>query len=349
MAAIDRFEFLLREILEVFSDIKDAFAILGAIYAARKTFQLSATLFESVNVHLISRLSANCDLAEKFGSWAVVTGGSEGIGFAYAKELARRKLNIILISRSETKLKKAAAEIEEEFNVQTSCVAVDFSVGRDTYNLIWDSIKDKEIGVLVNNVGVMYDHPQYFLDVPEDRLWQIVNINVAAATMMTHMILPQMVKRGRGAVVVVSSGACSQITPQMTVYAGTKSFLDYFAQALRYEYKNNGIVIQSLRPFYVNTKMTRYSKTLTSNGFLVPSAEVYAKHAVATLGYSGRTTGYWPHTIQMWMSNLIPEWIWMWGASRLNTALRRQALERLDRKDKMKSSDSMNTLSEAKS
>ena len=78
-----------------------------------------------------------------------------------------------------------------------------------------------------------------------------------------------------------------------------QSFLDYFAQALRYEYKNHGIVIQSLRPFYVNTKMTRYSKTLTSNGFLVPSAEVYARHAVATLGYSGRTTGYWPHTIQV--------------------------------------------------
>ncbi|XP_053384919.1 inactive hydroxysteroid dehydrogenase-like protein 1 isoform X2 [Mercenaria mercenaria] len=347
MAAIDRFEFLLREILEFFSNIRDVFAVLGAIYAAKKTLRLAATVFDSVNVQLISRLSANCDLSEKFGSWAVVTGGSEGIGLAYAKELARRKLNVILISRSEAKLKEAAAEIEEEFNVQTSCVAVDFSIGRDTYNLIWDSIKDKEIGVLVNNVGVMYDHPQYFLDVPVERLWQIVNINVAAATMMTHMILPQMVQRGKGAIVVVSSGACSQITPQMTVYAGTKSFLDYFAQALRYEYKNCGIVIQSLRPFYVNTKMTRYSKTLTSYGLLVPSAEVYARHAVATLGYSGRTTGYWPHSIQMWLSNMIPEWLWMWGASRLNTALRRQALERLDRKDKMKSSDSMNTIAEA--
>ncbi|KAL4225482.1 Inactive hydroxysteroid dehydrogenase-like protein 1 [Mactra antiquata] len=256
-------------------------------------------------------------------------------------------MNIVLISRNLDKLNKAAAVIEEDYNVQTSCIAVDFSVGRDTYDLIWSSIKDKEIGVLVNNVGVMYDHPQLFLDVPVDRLWQIVNINVAAATMMTHMILPQMIERGRGAVVVISSGACSQITPQMTVYAGTKSFLDYFARALQYEYKNHGIIIQSLRPFYVNTKMTRYSKTLTSHGFLVPSAEIYAKHAVATLGCSGRTTGYWPHTIQMWISNMIPEWLWMWGATRLNTALRRQALERLGRKDKMKSSDSMNTIADS--
>lgn len=82
-----------------------------------------------------------------------------------------------------------------------------------------------------------------------------------------------------------------------------QSFLDYFARGLKYEYKNHGIVIQSLRPFYVNTKMTRYSKTLTSHGFLVPSAEVYARHAVATLGYSGRTSGYWPHTVQVCKMN----------------------------------------------
>lgn len=78
-----------------------------------------------------------------------------------------------------------------------------------------------------------------------------------------------------------------------------QSYLDYFARALKYEYKDKGIVIQSLRPFYVNTKMTRYSKTLTSHSFLVPSAEEYARQAVATLGHSGRTTGYWPHTIQV--------------------------------------------------
>lgn len=346
MAAVDRFEFLLQEIIGFFSNIRDIFAIIGALYTARKAISLTVTVFDSINVHLLSKLSPKCDLSKKFGSWAVVTGGSEGIGLAFAKELAKRNMNIILISRNTVKLDKAAEEIEEEFGVKTCCVAVDFSVGRGTYDLIWEQIKDKEIGILVNNVGVMYDFPQLFLDVPEDKLWHIVNINVAAATMMTHMIMPQMVQRNKGAIVVVSSGACSQITPQMTVYAGTKSFLDYFARALKYEYKNHGIIIQSLRPFYVNTKMTSYSETLTSHGLLVPSAEVYARNAVATLGYSGRTTGYWPHTIQMWFSNMIPEFLWMWGASRLNSALRRQAMER--KKDRsVKSSDSMDSFSDA--
>ena len=84
-----------------------------------------------------------------------------------------------------------------------------------------------------------------------------------------------------------------------------QSFLDYFARALNYEYKGKGITIQSLMPFYVNTKMTRYSKTLTSHSFLVPSASDYAHHAVATLGYSGRTSGYWPHTIQVTTSKML--------------------------------------------
>ncbi|XP_052799770.1 inactive hydroxysteroid dehydrogenase-like protein 1 isoform X4 [Mya arenaria] len=346
MAAVDRFDYLLREILNTCGDIRDVFALLGVLYSARKVYNIVSKICSCLNMHLFSKLSSQCDLSEKFGQWAVVTGSSEGIGRAYARELASRGMNLVLISKPENRLYSAAKQIEDDYHVKTSCVAVDFSIGRDTYNFIWDSIKDKDIGILVNNVGVMYDYPQQFLDVPEERLWQIVNINVAAATMMTHMILPQMVERGRGAVVIVSSGACTQITPMMTVYAGTKSFLDYFAQGLRYEYQDKGIVIQSLRPFYVNTKMTRYSKTLTSHSFLVPTAEVYAGHAVATLGHSGRTAGYWPHTLQMWLFEAIPEWLWMWGAMRLNQALQRQALDRLDKKDRIKSSDSMNTISE---
>lgn len=127
---------------------------------------------------------------------------------------------------------------------------------------------------------------------------------------------------------MVSSGACSQITPQMTVYAATKSFLDYFARALDFEYRSKGIIVQSLMPFYVATKMTRFSHTLSNPGLLIPSAERYAESAVATLGYTSRTSGYWPHTIQAWFTNWIPEWLWMRGATTLNNALRRQAEQR---------------------
>ncbi|KAL4225484.1 Inactive hydroxysteroid dehydrogenase-like protein 1 [Mactra antiquata] len=70
MAAIDRFDFLLREILQTCSNIRDVLAFLGAFYAAKRTLRMAANIFDSLNVHLLSRISPNCNLAEKFGEWA---------------------------------------------------------------------------------------------------------------------------------------------------------------------------------------------------------------------------------------------------------------------------------------
>lgn len=74
----------------------------------------------------------------------------------------------------------------------------------------------------VNNVGVNYSYPMYVGEVPEKDLWDIININVGAATMMTRLIINDMKKRGRGAIVNVSSGSELQPLPLMTVYAATK-------------------------------------------------------------------------------------------------------------------------------
>ncbi|KAL5006989.1 hypothetical protein ScPMuIL_015795 [Solemya velum] len=349
MAAIDRFEFLFKEITTVFTSIKDTFAIVGVLYTSRKALCVTARVICTIHTHAFSKLSSGRELRKKFGPWAVVTGSSEGIGQAYAKELAKRGLNIVLVSKGKQRLHRAAKEIEEEYHVQTCAVLVDFCSEREVYDKIWEAIEDKEIGILVNNVGVMYDYPDFFLEVPVERLWQIINVNVAAATIMTHMILPQMVKRGRGAVVMVSTGTCTQITPQMTIYAASKSFLDYFAKALQYEYKDKGIIVQSLRPLYVATRMTEYSKTLSSTSMWIPSASLYAKHAVTTLGYSSRTTGYWPHGLLSWVVEMIPEWLWMWGSGRLNSAFRRQASDRVRRKSLVlsRSQDSFDTLQDS--
>lgn len=89
------------------------------------------------------------------------------------------------------------------------------------------------------------------------------------------------------------------------VFMSLQSFLDYFARAIQYEYKDQGIVVQSLMPFYVTTKMTRFSETLSRPSILIPSAAEYARHAITTLGYTSRTTGYWPHTIQVHNQPLV--------------------------------------------
>ncbi|XP_074660762.1 inactive hydroxysteroid dehydrogenase-like protein 1 isoform X2 [Tubulanus polymorphus] len=327
-AAVDNFEHLSKEIANVFTSVNDTFAAIGAYYVGTKTIGAVAAILNAVGAHFISRI-APINLKNKFGKWAVVTGCSEGIGKAYAQELASHGINLVMISKPDQPfLEKVAKEIEEQFHIEVATCPVDFTHGHSVYNTIREAIGDKNIGILVNNVGVMYSYPQYFLDVPEEKLWQLVYVNVIAATIMTHMVMPQMVKRGRGAVINISSGSCLKPTPQMTAYSATKSYLDYLSYCLEYEYRSSGVIVQCLTPYYVATRMTAYSETLSTTNFFIPSASVYARHALKTLGWARKTTGYWPHTLQHWLLQWIPDCIYMWGATRLNIALRRQAEHR---------------------
>ena len=78
-----------------------------------------------------------------------------------------------------------------------------------------------------------------------------------------------------------------------------QNFLDYFMRGLSYEYRNSGVTFQCLMPFYVATRMTSYSSTLSKASVLIPSARTYVQHALSTLGWTSRTSGYWPHTVQV--------------------------------------------------
>nr|XP_025036710.1 very-long-chain 3-oxoacyl-CoA reductase-like [Pelodiscus sinensis] len=96
----------------------------------------------------------------------VVTGATSGIGKAYAHELAKRGLNVVLISRSMPKLKQVAAEIEEQHGRSTRVVEADFTQGSEIYASIDAALQGLEIGILVNNVGMTYaPRPVNFLDV----------------------------------------------------------------------------------------------------------------------------------------------------------------------------------------
>jgi 17beta-estradiol 17-dehydrogenase / very-long-chain 3-oxoacyl-CoA reductase len=172
-------------------------------------------------------------------SFLVVTGSTDGIGKEYAKELAKQGLNIVLISRTESKLATVAKEIgeylltsscalwpsltlisckhsiESTYSVKTKIIVADFGMGREIYDEISRQLQLLDVGILVNNVGRMYDFPNDLDQIPEDLLWQIININVGAVTMMSRIIIPQMKINRRGIIVNISSGSECQPTPLM--------------------------------------------------------------------------------------------------------------------------------------
>ncbi|NWT59830.1 HSDL1 protein, partial [Erythrocercus mccallii] len=326
MAAVDRFSLLYREISRSCSFYIEALAVVGAWYTVRKCVSLALNTYSAVRLHVLPRLSGDTDLVKKYGKWAVVTGSTDGIGKAYAEELAKHGVNVILVSRNKEKLEAVSRSISETYKVETDFIVADFSRGRELYPAIKEALKDREIGILVNNVGIFYAHTDYFTNLSEDMLWDLIHVNIASATMMTHIVLPGMVKRKKGAIVNFSSALCCQPTPMSTVYGASKSYLDYFSRALHYEYASKGIFIQSLMPFVTTTKMLAFSSIISRRSILFPNAEEYASYAVSTLGLSIRTTGYWKHAIQVTLGECLPEWMWVQVALFVSRILRKQAL-----------------------
>ncbi|XP_042209410.1 inactive hydroxysteroid dehydrogenase-like protein 1 [Homarus americanus] len=146
------------KLLQGFGYVKDVFAVIGILYVVKVTTYLLHDVVTGVRTLFWSRLWDK-RLVAKYGKWAVVTGSTDGIGKEYAKKLAQGGMNIILISRTMEKLKKVETEIADEYGVETEVVQADFSQGRVIYEDIGKHLQDKEIGVLVNNVGGVANLP----------------------------------------------------------------------------------------------------------------------------------------------------------------------------------------------
>eukprot|EP00795_Rhopilema_esculentum_P013103 gene13103-3890_t len=187
-------EFAIDDISKHLETARNIFAILGAFYAAKLCLKVTYACYRAVKVYVLPKIWSPYDFRSRYGEWAVVTGASEGIGERYCIELAKRGMNIVLISRSLSKLQKVAAKIEEFPGIKAKIITADFN-DDECYKRIEDELANLEIGVLVNNVGIMYERLQYFLTVSSERLKRIVNLNITATVMMTRIFLPQMVHR----------------------------------------------------------------------------------------------------------------------------------------------------------
>ncbi|XP_037028950.1 very-long-chain 3-oxoacyl-CoA reductase-like [Bradysia coprophila] len=235
----------------------------------------------------------------KYGKWALVTGATDGIGKQYAKSLADRGFNIVLVSRSLTKLHDVAKEISKSYNVQTHLIAINFTDGPEIYDQIKQQIAGIEIGVLVNNVGMFHLAPEYFLDIPDrdKMILDIIKCNITSVPMMCSLILPQMVQRQSGLIINISSVSACIPCPNMSIYSSSKAFVAKFSSDLAAEYESQGITVQALTTGSVGTNMTK----VKGGSFNVPTPKQYVESAIRYVGYARNTNGFLPHSLMQFI------------------------------------------------
>lgn len=238
-----------------------------------------------------------------YGKWAVVTGATSGIGESFCYELSKRGMNILLISRSEEKLKKVSNQVQEKCpGTQTAYLVRDFcdmseKTIADFRKKLNDKLKelhdDGGVGMLCNCVGVVNDLPTLFHECDEEEVRQILCVNNDGTVLMTRAILPFMMERKSGGIITVSSGSCRHATPLVSCYSATKAFGHQLTRSIHYEYKEFGIDAISITPYYFISNLFKRKKAT----FMAPFPETLVNETLPLLGYEAESFGYWIHAL----------------------------------------------------
>jgi short-subunit dehydrogenase len=182
------------------------------------------------------------------GFYTLITGGSSGIGKAYAFECARRKMNLILVSRPSTRLPEAAAEVSAKYkNVDVkylACDLTDMDAPQKVFD--WCSGQGLKVNYLINNAGTVGTTPFYKCD-PE-YLDSLILLNIRALTLLTRLFLPEMKKYQVSKILNVGSMSGFFPIPYKSVYSASKAYVHSFSKSLETELAGSGVEIYLVAP-----------------------------------------------------------------------------------------------------
>jgi short-subunit dehydrogenase len=191
---------------------------------------------------------------------ALVTGASSGIGEAFARALSARGHPLLLVARRRDRLEALARDLGA--SPEEAVLAADLQ-RPGAARAIGEEVARRgiEVDLLVNNAGL--GHTARFHEQPADRIAAMLDVNLRALVELTHVFLPGLVHRRRGAVVNVASNAAFQPVPFLAVYAATKAFVLSFTEALATELRGTGVRVQALCPGLTRTEFLNLAETHT--------------------------------------------------------------------------------------
>lgn len=218
--------------------------------------------------------------AARYGPWAVIAGGSEGIGACVAADLARAGVNLVLIARKVEPLEAVAEDLRGRFGVEVRTLSLDLT-DEAMLNRVGEATDDIEVGLLVYNAGASH-RTGPFLDWPLADVLKVVRLNTVGQTVLAWHFGKKMAARGRGGVILMGSLAGNAGSPSVIPYAGAKAFSQIFSEGLWWELKQHGVDVLHLVVGSTDTPaMARLGIVHRKNA--ADSSEAVAQYALANL------------------------------------------------------------------
>jgi uncharacterized protein len=199
--------------------------------------------------------------------WAIIAGGSKGIGYSIAEALAKRKYHLLLLARNTGELNEAKENLENKFHIQVEVLSCDLSSPESAARIVdWCSAKKTEVNILCNAAGL--GGSKDFPDLTDGELRSMIRTNVESPLTLILALMPILKKNAPSYILNIGSMAGFAPIPIKSVYASTKSALHFFSYSLKYMLKGNDISVSCLCPGPVFTKPAIEEETKKQLGWL---------------------------------------------------------------------------------
>lgn len=222
------------------------------------------------------------------GQTALITGASSGIGYEFAKVFAQNGYDLVLVARSEEKLRQLAGELEKQHAISANVLPKDLS-DPESPDELYAELEQAGLAVevLVNNAG--FADYSFFAEADLPKTLNMLQVNVTTLTHLTRLFLPGMLERGMGKVLNVASTAAFMPGPLMAVYYATKAYVLSFSEAIANELKDSGVSVTVLCPG--PTKSGFQQRADMEDSKLVNNKEIMDAATVAEAGYQALMDG----------------------------------------------------------
>ncbi len=226
------------------------------------------------------------EFVKKYGPWALVAGASEGLGAAFATQLASRGLNVVLVARRAAATEALAATLRADFRVEVKCLTIDLGQPSAPDEVL-RGVEGLNLGFFVYNAAL--SPIGLFIDQSIEENLRAIEVNVRTPTALTHHLAKRFVARGSGGIILLSSLTAFQGSPYVATYGATKSYNLALAEGLWFELKDRGVDVLAACPGATTTPNFLKAAPKGAVGMLSP--EEVAHDALDAIGHTPLTIG----------------------------------------------------------